>query len=59
MYIKPLNKVGGDDMLLTTGPDTIELSNEIQIRAYLASGYSEVTEDNKKSTRPKNTKAKS
>ena len=56
MYIKPLNKVGGDDMLLTNGTDTIELSNEIQIRAYLAS---EVTEDNKKSTRPKNTKAKS
>ena len=54
MYIKPLNKVGGDDMLLTNGTDTIELSNEIQIRAYL-----EVTEDNKKSTRPKNTKAKS
>ena len=59
MYIKPLNKVGGDDMLLTNGTDTIELSNEIQIRAYLAAGYSEVTEDNKKSTRPKNTKAKS
>lgn len=46
-------------MLLTNGTDTIELIDEIQIRAYLKSGYSEVTETDTKSTRSKNVKAKS
>lgn len=59
MYIKLQSKKGGGNMLLTNGTDTIELIDEIQIRAYLKSGYSEVTETDKKSTRSKNIKAKS
>lgn len=37
-------------MKLTNGNDTVELHNEIQIRAYLLSGYTE-TEDKSKRKR--------
>lgn len=35
-------------MKLTNGKDTVVLDNEIQIRAYLSSGYAEVEEKTKK-----------
>ena len=34
-------------MKLTNGKDTVVLTNEIQIRAYLESGYTEVEEKTK------------
>ncbi len=41
-------------MKFTNGTDTIELTDEIQIRAYLASGYSEVKKPPAKKTGDKN-----
>lgn len=42
-------------MKLTNGKDTIELKDEIQIKAYLASGYTEVP-DKEKSANKRGTK---